>query len=273
VLVIDQGKPRNAFADAMHAYLTRDGINPLRFLEMARRELRPYGVKIRKGEVISAVHRRDHFDVRTHRGATLQCRKLLLATGVRDQLPRVEGIADFYGTSVHHCPYCDGWEWRDCALAALGAGKQGVGLALALKGWSDDVVVLTDGDRTGLSRLRDAIKRFNIRVHSQKIARLQGTRGRLRRIIFEDGTSIARDALFFNTGQRQKSALAEQLGCEFNHKGGVIVDKRERTCVPGVFLAGDASKDVQFVIKAAAEGAVAAIAINRELQEERDRTL
>src|SRR6185295_18930879 len=88
VLVIDQGNPRNAFADAMHGYLTRDGINPLRFREMARRELRPYGVKVRKGEVVAASHRGNHFEVRTHRGAKFQCRKLLLATGVRDQLPR-----------------------------------------------------------------------------------------------------------------------------------------------------------------------------------------
>jgi thioredoxin reductase len=124
-----------------------------------------------------------------------------------------------------------------------------------------------------LSHLRDKAEQLDVTIYPQKISRLQGARGKLRRIIFQDGSSIARDALFFNTGQRQKSPLAEHLGCEFNHKGGVIVDKRERTCVRGLFLAGDASKDVQFVIKAAAEGAVAAMAINHELQEDEGRTL
>ena len=134
-------------------------------------------------------------------------------------------------------------------------------------------MLLTDGDSGGLSRHRNVIVGHNIKVCTQKIDRLEGKRGKLRTVIFEDGTSVSRDALFFNTGQRQKSTLAEKLDCEFDANGGVRVDKRERTGVPGLFLAGDASKDVQFVINAAAQGAIAAVAINRELQEEEGRVL
>jgi thioredoxin reductase len=273
VLVIDQGNPRNAHARAVHGYLTRDGTNPLQLLRLARAELRRYKIHLERGEVVQARRRSNDFEVRVHRGARYQARKLLLATGVRDELPRLDALTDFYGASIHHCPYCDGWEWRDRRLAAYGRGKPGLGLALALKGWSNDVIVLTDGERGRLKRYASQIKRHRIVVHEQKIATLEGRGAKLRRIVFEDGSSIERDAMFFNTGQRQKSRLAEMLGCEYDKKGGVIVDPRERTCIPGLYLCGDASKDVQFVIQAAAEGAVAAVTINKEFQEEEGRML
>lgn len=273
VLVIDHGKPRNAPAEAMHGYLSRDGINPLQLLQFGRQEIAVYGVKFINAEVIDARKRRIGFQVVLHDRTRYRCKKILLATGMRDQLPRIEGLTDLYGTSVHHCPYCDGWEWRDRALAAYGRGRHGLGLALSLKGWSKDVVLLADGDVTDLSRFRKSIKQHRLEIYPQKILRLEGRRGCLKQIVFADGTTLKRDALFFNTGQRQKSTLAAKLGCEYDRKGGVIVDKRERTCVPGVFVAGDASKDVQFVIKAAAEGAVAAVAINKELQQEEGRAL
>jgi len=273
VIVIDQGMPRNAHAQAMHGFLSRDGIAPHELLRISRAQLRPYGVKILEGEAVDAARHRSHFAVKLHDGRRLHGRKLLLATGLRDQLPRLEGLTDLYGKSVHHCAYCDGWEWREKALAAYGRGKAGLGLALMLKGWSDDVVVLTDGGSVGLSRYRALIKRNGLCIRNQKITRLQGKNGRLKCIVFEDGSIIERDALFFNTGQRQKSDLAEKLGCQFSRNGGVITDRRERTCVPGLFLAGDASKEVQFVICAAAEGAIAAVAINKEFQEEERRIL
>lgn len=273
VLVCDHGMPRNAHAHAMHGFLSRDGINPHELLGMGRDQLKPYGVEIVKAEVVDAARSRNSFSIKLHDGKRYRSRKLLLATGLRDQLPRLEGLTELYGTSVHHCPYCDGWEWRDKALAAYGHGKAGLGLALMLKRWSDDVVVLTDGVSVSLNRYRESIKRNNLRVHNQKITRLQGRNGKLKSIIFEDGSAIERQALFFNTDQRQKSDLPEKLGCKFNRNGGVIIDRRERTCVPGLFLAGDASKEVQFVICAAAEGAIAAVAINRELQQEERRTL
>lgn len=273
VLVFDQGQPRNAAATAMHGFLSRDGINPLELLRMSRRELRQYPVRFRKSEVIDAKRAKNHFDLKTHDASRFRCRKLLLATGMRDQLPRLDGLTDLYGISIHHCPYCDGWEWRGRALAAYGDGKQAVGLALSLKNWSDDVLVCTNGQRNGLKGLRRTLTKHGIKTCELPIKRLQGRNGKLQRIVFADGSSIRRDALFFSTGQRQKSSLAEKLGCEFDPEGGVKVDKRERTCVPGLFLCGDASRDVQFVIQAAAEGAVAAVTINKEFQEEEGRTL
>lgn len=274
VLVIDHGKPRNAASHAMHNYLSRDGVNPHELLKLGRAECRGYGVKFIHAEVLDAVRRpAGHFEVKLHDRQRFRSRKLLLATGVRDQLPRIEGLAELYGTSVHHCPYCDGWEWRGKRLAAYGKGKEAVGLALVLKTWSDDILVCLDGQGGLRPSHRDAIKREGFDLCEQKISRLAAANGRLHRVEFEDGTSARRDALFFNTGQQQKSTLAERLGCEFDGRGGVKVDRRERTGVPGLYLAGDASRDVQFVICAASQGAVAAVAINRDFQDEAGHVL
>ncbi len=272
VLVIDHGKPRNAPSHAMHGFLSRDGINPRELLKLGRTQLKPYGVKFCESEVLKASKRRESFEVQLFDKQRFRSKKLLLATGLRDQLPRIEGFTDLYGTSIHHCPYCDGWEWRDRAMAAFGHGRAGMGLALLLKGWSDDVVVLTDGVRISQAD-REKMHEHDIAVHTKKIAELRGRKGRLREVVFVDGSVLKRDAMFFNTGQRQKSDLAAQLGCDFDRKGGVITDKRERTCVRGLYLAGDASKDMEFVICAAAQGAIAAVAINKELQEEEGRVL
>lgn len=273
VLVIDQGSPRNAYAKHMHGYLSRDGFNPMKLLKIGRDELARYEIDLLSDEVTGAKRRAKGFEVRTHSRKRFTSRKLLLATGIRDRLPRIEGFTDLYGISVHHCPYCDGWEWRDKRLAAYGDGKSALGLALSLKNWSDDVLICTNGEGRALRPYRDVIRKHQLQVCAEPITRLEGRDGKLRRIVFESGKSIVRDAMFFNTGQRQKSALAQRLGCEFDKKGGVIVDKRERTCVPGLFLCGDASKDVQFVVQAAAEGAIAAVAINKEFQEEQGRVL
>jgi thioredoxin reductase len=273
VLVIDQGSPRNAHAKHMHGYLSRDGFNPMKLLAIGRDELERYDVEFLQDEVIGGRRIRGGFAVRTHSGKRFTSKKLLLATGIRDQLPRIQGFTELYGISVHHCPYCDGWEWRDKRLAAYGDGKSALGLALSLKNWSDDVLICTDGEHGASKRLLKAIREHQLQLCEEPIARLEGRNGKLHKIVFESGNSIARDAMFFNTGQRQKSSLAENLGCEFDNKDGVVVDKRERTCVPGLFLCGDASKDVQFVVQAAAEGAIAAVTINKEFQEEEGRVL
>jgi len=272
IVVIDNGNPRNAPARRMHGYLSRDGINPKRLLAISRKQLEPYGIDIVDDEAVHARRLKTGFSVRTRLGQRLQSRKLLLATGVRDQLPQLQGFREFYGTSVHHCPYCDGWEWRGRKLVAYGGGKAGAGMALLLRQWSKVVTVVTNGDKPPSPNQRRQLDLYGIALQTTKIDRLEGRHGRLRSIVFTDGASLQCDAMFFNTGQRQRSSLADNLGCEFDRHGGVVVDRRARTCVPGLYLAGDASGDMQFVIQAAAEGALAGVAINKEFQEEEGRT-
>lgn len=268
VLVCDAGRYRNRASHHMHCFLTRDGIAPADFLEIAREEVLKYPtVQWRSTVVRDAVCREDAFDVTLQDGTSLRARKLLLATGVVDELPRIRGFERFYGTSVHHCPYCDGWEWRDRPIAAYGRGDKGAGLALMLKQWTGDLALFTDGPGELSAHSRQRLAAQAIAVYEEKIACLDGSDdGLLRHIVLASGTVIERSALFFNTGQHQRSALAIKLGCEFTSKGGVEANDYDvATNVPGVYVAGDASRDVQLVVVAVAEGTKAAFAINKAL--------
>jgi thioredoxin reductase len=269
VLVCDDGRYRNDASGALHGFLSRDGIHPAELRRIAREQLERYEVEVRPVRV-TAARQIDHgFELTLADGALLGCRKLLLATGVEDHLPAIEGIERFYGSSVFHCPYCDGWEVRDRPLAAYGSGRNGAALAMGIKAWSADVVLLTDGP-AGLRPEETArLKRFGIPVYQQKIARLEGAT-ELEQIVFRDGHTLPRHAIFLTTGQSQRCDLAAGLGCTFTGKGTVRTGKLEGTNVPGLFVVGDASRDVQLAVVAAAEGAKAAIAIHTALQEEDD---
>jgi thioredoxin reductase len=263
----------------MHNYLTRDGIPPARFLELARADLGPYDVEFMHALVTECDCEPGGFAVRVRDvRRRFTSRVLLLATGVVDELPAVGNVREFYGLGVHHCPYCDGWEYRDRPLAAYGLGRQGLGLAMNLLTWSRDVTVVTNGAGLEAVDARRAAK-LGIKVRRERIVRLLSRRGRksasendpLGRLRFESGPDQAVDAMFFNTDQMQRSRLPVKLGCQMNEDGGVIHDRRQRTGVKGLYLAGDASVDVQFVIVAAAEGAKAGMAMNRDLQERERR--
>lgn len=268
IAIVDAGRRRNYAAREMHNYLTRDGIAPADFLAHAKAELEGYGVAVHQDQAIAAVRLDDgSFEVKLESGGVHRTRKVLLATGVRDELPALEGFDRLYGVSVHHCPYCDGYEHRGERLAAYGLGKAAVGLGLALLTWSADVVACTDGGELSAAE-RERARRNGIALREEKVVELAGEGGRLKQVVFESGAPLERDALFFNTGQVQRSKLPGTLGCAFREDGGVKTDNKQCTGVRGVYLAGDADKDVQFVIVAAAEGATAGVAINRELQDE-----
>ena len=266
VLVCDVGEPRNAKSSGLHGYLTRDGVAPADFLRIAREEVARYpSVEFHRGTIVDARRTSGGFIVDCQEGLTFSTRKLLLATGVVDELPQLEGLPELYGRSVHHCPYCDGWEWRDHPLVVYGRGEAGSALALGLTVWSDDVVLCSDGP-SGLSdKEEEALARAGIEVREEPIVRLEGKDGRLERVVFASAAPLSRSALFFGLGQHQRSPLAEKLGAEFNEKGTVDTGVCESTNVPGLYVAGDASKEAQFVIVAAAEGTQAALAINKAL--------
>lgn len=267
-LLCDVGGQRNILARRIHAYLTRDGTAPAEFLQVARAELGRYGgIECRELEIVKARRNGDGFLLEAADGTRLTTRKLLLATGVVDDLPEIQGLQALYGTSVHHCPYCDAWEWRDRALAVYGCDERGEGLALDLTAWSADVLYCTDGSPVS-SSARARLSAAGISLREEPILRLEGHEGNLERIVFAGGGAASRNALFVSCGQRQRSRLAEVLGCRFGARGTVDTGKCEATNVAGVFVAGDASKEAQFVVVAAAEGAEAAMAIHQALMKE-----
>jgi len=267
VLLCDLGEPRNRRSHALHGYLTRDGIAPVELNDLGRRELPVYGVEVRRVGVTGAELADNHYSVALADGKQEQARFLLIATGVIDDLPGVDGFDECYGRSIFHCPYCDGWECRDRRLVAFGGARHAAGLALALRTWSHDVILCTHGTRID-RRLRERLTRNDVAIRTESVERLEHRDGQLTAIVFAGGDRIERDVIFFSTGQHPQSELAIRLGCTLTHRGTVRTGSLCDTNVPRVFVAGDASRDAQFVVVAAAEGVKAAVAINKALQAE-----
>jgi thioredoxin reductase len=265
VVVYDSGRYRNAVAPAVHAFLTREGTPPDELRRLAREELARYPtVEVRPVEVEGAERDGDGFVVSAADGSQLRCRKVLLATGLLDELPDVEGAAALYGKRLFHCPYCDAWELRDQPLAVYSRNAE---YAYRLAQWTRDVVVCTDGE---VEWDPGDLRRFaarSIAVDDRSVSRFERD-GEGVRIEFDAGAPLWRRAVFFHLGCVTHSGLARRLGCEIDEKGGVRVNKYEATCVPGVYVAGDASRDVLLAIVAAGEGAAAAVAINSALDED-----
>jgi len=269
VLVFDSGQYRNQSSHGMHNYLTRDDILPQDFLQACHRELEKYSVQLLRKRIVSAVRNEEGtFVAKDEEGRQYHAKKLLVATGLWDTLPDIPGFKEMYGRSVFHCPYCDGWEVRDKKLGVYARNKDGAELALALKGWSPHVVLYTDGK----SRIKPAeweqLEACEIAVVKLPIERLEGKDGQLEKIIFKNGEEEPCDALFFVNGYAQQCNLAEAFGCEMTKKGVVVTNRFQQTKVQGLYVAGDASKDMHFVVVAGAEGAKAGVIINKELQKE-----
>lgn len=274
-MLFDDGKPRNAASRALHGFLTRDGIPPAELRRIARAQLEPYdSITVMEASVVEAARQGNGFAVQTSNGETFIGRKLLLAAGVVDALPEIPGFKELYGAGVFHCPYCDGWEVRDQPLAVYGKGDgKGGGLALEMTLWSGDVVLCTDGPSLLTAAYKERLARCNVPVREERIARLVRRSASADEIpfdiVFARGPPLARRALFFNTGRRQSTNLAERLGCEMYESKGCKIDSQYQAAgVPGLYVAGDASRDVLQAIVAASEGAQAAIAINTALLKE-----
>jgi thioredoxin reductase len=266
LLLCDAGEPRNARSSALHGFLSRDCIPPLELLRLGRDELRPYGVEPRSATVRKLTHAGDFFEATLDDHQIVHARMALIATGVRDQVPDVPGLQECYGVTVHHCPYCDGWEHRDQIIAVIGRGRPAVGLALSLKTWTSRVVLCTNGTRAIRPHDRQQLDAEGIEAHTSRILRVEHNGALVRAVAFADGSSTPCDAIFFSGRQSQQCDLAAHLGCEMNRGGVVKTGDLGETHLPGLYVVGDASRDVQFAIVAAAEGAKAAVAINKALQ-------
>ena len=273
VLVIDSGKPRNWASHSVGGFFTRDGTHPREMLRLGREELGAYHcAEVRDGEVteVTQVSGRFHVVMRGE-AQPFQCRRLLLATGLVDEVPPIDGIMPLYGNSVFHCPICNGWEVRDQPLAVYGTDDDGAELAIELLAWSRDVVLCTQGSDQISAAWRARLDGGGVEIIDRKITRVAGDGGQLECLYFESGDPLARRALFFSSPQHQQSGLPKSLGCKFNEDGTVRKNGVcESTNIPGLYVAGNASAcgGTQLAIVAAAQGAEAAHAIHCNLAAE-----
>jgi thioredoxin reductase len=267
-LVLDHGVYRNAASRAMHGFITREGMSPAEFLRVAHGELARYpSVEIRRAEVSEVGREGEAFTATLAGGTILRARKMILATGVRDELPPVFGAEELYGRYLFHCPYCDGWENQDQPLLVYGRGDdKGAGMALELTQWSRQLVLCTDGPAGISGPMEEKLRRFGIVVDERKLAAFVEEGGAFR-ARFNDGSFREAKALFFNTRRFQQSKFAVSLDHARvdDEKCGIDKNQQGRSNVRGLYIIGDASGDVLQVVVAAGEGSAAAIALNSEL--------
>jgi len=270
VLLFDHGKQRNRYSKGMHNYLTRDSILPGEFLKISREEIKKYGVKILHTEVKDAKKINDEtFKIKDSDGKIYHSKKLVLATGLTDILPAIEGAAELYGKSLFHCPYCDAWEFAGKKMGVYARRKSGIEVALALTTWSHEITLYTDGKKYVKPKNMELLKQKSIRVVFQPIASLQGNNGKIKNIVLKNGEKQRCDALFFSSGYETQCDIAKTLGCNFGKNKLVLTNKSQQTNITGLYVVGDVAKDVQFVVVAAAEGAKAGVYINKELLNEK----
>lgn len=266
VVVVDGGKPCNRFSHASHGFFTRDGVDPAELLQIGRAQVQAYPtVTLQTGLVAAIQPQPDGFTATLADGTTVATRKVLLAMGVRDELPPLANIEQFWGRSAFHCPYCDGWEVRDQPLAIQGNGEGALHRAKLLLNLTDDLVICTDGPASFSDAEWQFLRQRKVRVIETPLTGIEGQGEQMHTVRFTDGSTLARHALFINLRTSQHSDLAAGLGCAIDAMGFVKVDAQARTNVAGVYAAGDMTTQARTVIFAAAQGATAGIALNHEL--------
>jgi thioredoxin reductase len=272
VLTLHHNSPRNIYSHGIHGFLGHHNIKPTELLARGQSEVTIHG-----GEIIEACATRlenspnGWFKVVTSigntEGPTFETRRLLLATGLRDLTPDCPGFREFYGSSVYHCPDCDGFEVTDKRVAVLSHGQNAVGFALNLLTWTDKLTLLTDGHAADVNaEHRAKLNRLDISLREEPVVALEGDieAGQIQRVRFATGPPLLCEALFFNLGTQPASNLHEMLGCKLTDDL-VWVDQTQQTSVAGVYAAGDITPNSQLAIVAASEGAMAAIHIHRSL--------
>ena len=267
-LVVDSSDQRNLPSLKSHGYLTRDGVSPQEFLELAQRDATAYqSVRVESGEVTSISRAGDDFEVGIG-DSRVVAHRIMLATGVRDVHPDIPGFDDLYGRSVFHCSCCDGYEARGREVVTIGWGEHTAGYALDLLEWGARVTLVTNGETfEGDEACRVALGRNNIEIVEERVIELQRDGTSMTGARLESGDVVPGTMAFFSIAHQPRVALAQKLGCDIDDDGYVQVDEHGRTSVEGVYAVGDVTPGEQLVQVAAAAGAIAGIACAMSLRE------
>ncbi|WP_224365135.1 NAD(P)/FAD-dependent oxidoreductase [Hyalangium versicolor] len=263
-LLCDSGPPRNAAAEHMHSFVTRDGIPPSEFRRIAREQLQPYASVEVRDTRIEAIERQGKLFAVRLASSTVLTRRVLLCTGMVDEVPHTPGYRDLWGKSIFMCPYCHGYEVRDHAFGYVATSAQWLDFALFLKGWSKDVIAFTDGSFPVPAEAREKFERAGVRIEERRVIGLRSDGRGLAAVQFEGGDEVAREILFVRPPQHQ-TALVASLGLALDEQGFVRIDAQHHTSVSGIHAAGDLTTPMQGALFAANAGSIAAAMLNHEL--------
>jgi len=267
VVVVDAGEQRARRVEWSHGYLGRDPQRPLDLIEVARTQLLGYPTaSCLAGSVVDARRDGDRFRLGLDDGGEMSALRVVLATGVVDAFPDIDGFAEHYGASAFHCPACDGYDAEERDVVAFGWDERLVGFASSLLNWARSVTVLTSGRRfAGDEACLEVLAEHKIEVVETPAVRMLGARGQLKGIELADGAVIPAELLFFSVDLEPRADLARQFGCRIDDEGYVEIDANGATSVDGVYAAGDLVPGLQLVQIAAAQGTTAGIAAARSL--------
>jgi thioredoxin reductase len=266
-VVIDSGDPRNWETRGVNGYLALPKVTPAELRGRGREDCRTYGVDLLDAEVVTvSAEAEDRFLLRLRAGARLRARRILLAYGLRDVWPDIPGLTRIYGANAHVCPDCDGYEARGKKVVVIGNGRRAVGMALNLSTWTDKIIISTNGKPAEMTdeycRKLDAL---NIPVLEEPVRRVCYVGTSISCLELENGMQLDADKIFFSLAQYPSDDLGAQLGCERDDGGHIIVDEHLHTSVSNVYAAGDLIPGPQLAIAAAADGAIAALAMHKSL--------
>ncbi len=267
VVLIDSGDPRNWQTRGINGYLGHPGIRPAELRGAGRDECRKHGVVL----VDEVVDRTDpmgeeRFSIYTASGRCFEAKRLLLAIGIKDIWPIIPGLDTCFGASIHVCPDCDGYDARGTKILVIGRGRRAVGMALSLTTWTNQIVVCTNGHEPDMdAELLARLDALHIPVLDAHIECVHAVDGLVHAVEFGNGLQLDCDRIFFSIAQYPADDLGVQLGCERDERGQIIVDHAHHTSAMNVFAAGDITPGPQLAIRAAADGAVAAMAIHKSL--------
>lgn len=265
-LVIDNGKPCNEQTPHSHNFLTQDGKSPKEIAESAQKQVNEYEtVHFYKGKAIDAKKSENGFEITTEKGEKFYSKKLIIATGLVDEVPDIKGFKESWGISLIHCPYCHGYEYKGKKTGIIANGDKAVHISSLVKNLTEDVTILTQGKANFTEEQLEKLKRNNIQIIEHEISELKHDNGIVESIIFSDQTEMKFEAVYGAFPFHQHSEIPKNLGCEFTEFGHIKTDHFQKTNIPGVFVCGDNSSMMRSVSSAVMTGNVAGAMVNMEL--------
>ncbi|MEC1415089.1 NAD(P)/FAD-dependent oxidoreductase [Bacillus safensis] len=268
VIVFDDELPRNRVTQESHGFITNDGMTPFEIRRAGEADLQKYpNIKIKRSRIVDIQKKEERFTLLTHEGDTFKAKKIILATGLQDILPEIEGIHDVYGKTLFSCPFCDGWELKDKALALIAENQRALHMAKLLSNWTKDLIVFTNGHVLA-EEDKVLLTAHSIQVIDVPIVSIDQDNGQLRSLQLANGETVKREGGFVASEFKQSAPFAEKLGCQMTKNTGIETDILGRTTVSGVFACGDNLGDPAQLVLAAAAGSQAGMGVIHELVQE-----
>ncbi|MCR6473825.1 NAD(P)/FAD-dependent oxidoreductase [Bacillus safensis] len=268
VIVFDDELPRNRVTQESHGFITNDGMTPIEIRRAGEADLQKYpNIKIKRSRIVDIQKKEERFTLLTHEGDTFEAKKIILATGLQDILPEIEGIHDVYGKTLFSCPFCDGWELKDKALALIAENQRALHMAKLLSNWTKDLIVFTNGHVLA-EEDKVLLTAHSIQIIDVPIVSIDHDNGQLRSLQLANGETVKREGGFVASEFKQSAPFAEKLGCKMTKNAGIETDILGRTTVSGVFACGDNLGGPAQLVLAAAAGSQTGMGVIHEIVQE-----